>query len=238
MRTVVWFINFWVYLLRIFPDMLKANELSKTGQKIKLDALLDRVVRNWSQSMLNVAGVKVVVSGLENIPSVPAVFISNHQGNFDIPILLANLDKPKGFVAKIELKKMPFISTWMRHLNCIFIDRKDARQSLTALSNSSEILEGGHSIIIFPEGTRSKGESLGEFKSGAFKMAFKTGAPLVPVSIDGSYKIMEQHGIWIRPGTVKLRILPPIQTEGMPKEKARAIGEEIKSMILKSRDEI
>lgn len=238
MRTVIWFLNFWIYLLRIFPDMLKANKLSETGQMIKLDALLEKVVRNWSQSMLYVAGVKVVVSGLENIPEVPAVFISNHQGNFDIPILLASLDKPKGFVAKIELKKMPFISTWMRHLNCIFIDRGDARQSLTALSNSSEILEGGHSIIIFPEGTRSKGEALGEFKSGAFKMAFKTGAPLVPVSIDGSYKIMEDHGIWIKPGTVRLRILPPIETEGMPKEKARAIGEEIKSLILKSREEL
>ncbi len=237
MRTLIWFLNFWIYLLRIFPDMLKANELADTGQRIKLDALLDRVVKNWAWSMLNVAGVKVEVSGLENIPTVPAVFISNHQGNFDIPILLACMGKPKGFVAKIEILKMPFIRTWMRHINCIFIDRKDARQSLTALSNSSEILEGGHSIIIFPEGTRSKSEALGEFKSGAFKMAFKTGAPLVPVSIDGSYKIMEQHGIWIRPGVVRLRILPPIETLGMPKDKARAIGEEIKDMILKSREE-
>jgi 1-acyl-sn-glycerol-3-phosphate acyltransferase len=217
--------------------MLRANELSDTGQMIKLDALLSRVVRKRARSMLNVAGVKVIVTGLEHIPSVPAVFISNHQGNFDIPILLACLDSPKGFVAKIELKKMPFISTWMRHLNCIFIDRKDARQSLTALSNSSEILDGGHSIIIFPEGTRSKGPSLGEFKSGAFKMAFKTGAPLVPVSIDGSYRIMEEHGIWIRPATVRLRILPPIETEGMPKDQARMVGEEIKARILNSRSE-
>lgn len=238
MRTIVWFLNFWIYLIRIFPDMLRANELSETGQKLKLDALLDRVVHKWSLSMLRVAGVKVQVSGLENIPSVPAVFISNHQGNFDIPILLAFLGKPKGFVAKIEIKKMPLIRTWMKYINCIFIDRRDVRQTLTALSNASEILEAGHSIIIFPEGTRSKGEALGEFKSGAFKMAFKTGAPLVPVSIDGSYKIMEQHGIWIRPGTVRLRILPPIETEDMPKDKARAIGEEIKEMILKSRETI
>jgi 1-acyl-sn-glycerol-3-phosphate acyltransferase len=236
MRTVLWFIYFWVYLIWILPDMLRANQFEKTGQKAKLEAIVNKNVRNWSRNLLAVAGVKVEVSGLENIPAVPAVFVSNHQGNFDIPILLGSLDQPKSFVAKIELLKMPFIRTWMKHLKCIFIDRKDARQSLAALSNSASVLEDGHSIFIFPEGTRSKGETLGEFKSGALKMAFKTGAPLVPVSIDGSYKIMESQGIWIKPDTVRVTVLPAIETKDMTKEQSRTIGEEIRTLILESRN--
>jgi 1-acyl-sn-glycerol-3-phosphate acyltransferase len=231
MRTILWFIFFWLYLIKLLPDQAKADALFKAGRTEELDALVDRIVRKWSRAMLWAGGVRVTVSGADNIPSGPAVIVSNHQGNFDIPILLASLDKPKGFVAKVEIQKMPMIRTWMKYLNCIFIDRSDARQSITALSGASGLLASGHSLIIFPEGTRSKSSQVGEFKAGALKMALKAGVPVVPVVIDGSWKIMERQGKWIRPGNVDLRILPPVETKNLSKEEARNLSDDIRQLI-------
>lgn len=235
MRTILWFIYFWIHLLFISFDLHKGNKLLKAGKEKELYALLDRITKRWAVNLLFLAGVTLDVRGAENIPDSPVVFVGNHQGNFDIPLSFIALKRPVGFIAKVEILKMPMIRTWMKLLKCIFIDRNDVRQSLNALSDSSEILHAGRSLLIFPEGTRSKGEEIGEFKAGAFKMAFGAEVPIVPFSIDGSYKIMERQGIWIKPGTIKVTILPPIETKGMPRDRQRALGDEIKEMILNTR---
>lgn len=231
MRTIWWFIYFWVYLVGLIPKMLKNKKIKEAGKEEELLANVNQVVYRWASRLLRVAGVVVEVKGLENIPQDAALFVSNHQGNFDIPILLAELGSPKSIVAKVQLEKMPLISTWMRYFDCVFIDRDNARQSIKVLGQAEENLEKGKSVIIFPEGTRSKGGPMGEFKSGAFKMAFKTNVPIVPVVIDGSYKIMEANGNWIKPQNVKLTVLPPVDTVGMTKEQSKTIGEEIKALI-------
>jgi 1-acyl-sn-glycerol-3-phosphate acyltransferase len=235
MRTILWFIYFWLHLIYISGSMVKANALSKAGESKELYTLLSKITNHWSSNLLWIAGVQLEVTGFENIPDEPVVFVSNHQGNFDIPIMFAALRKPIGFVAKIEILKMPLIRTWMKHLRCIFIDRHDVRQSLNALSNSAEILKDGRSLMIFPEGTRSKGDEMHEFKSGAFKVALSSSSPIVPVCIDGSYKIMENQGIWIKPGVVKVHILPAIQTKDMSRERIKGLGEEIKELLIQSR---
>lgn len=236
-RTILWFIYFWALLLQLIPRMIRGQRYVDRGQLEQLSALVGQVVPTWARRLLWAAGVTVELKGKEHMPPDPALYVANHQGNFDIPLLLANLGEPKGIVAKLSLAKFPLVSTWMRYFGCVFIDRGDARQSLRVLGDAQRQLEEGKSIIIFPEGTRSKGEAMGEFKAAAFKIAFQSGVPIVPVSIDGTYRIMEQNGNRIRPGKVKLTILPPIPTEGLSKEDQKFMGERVKALIQETRTE-
>lgn len=220
MRTIIWFIYFWLYLLFLWPWQLYARRLEKQGDFAARDTVVIRMVQNWARGLLTVAGVRVTVKGLEQIPDCPVVFVSNHQGNFDIPIMLAWLNRPHPMLAKSQLLKVPFIRSWMSLLECVFIDRKNTRQSVLALSQSAKLVKRGYSIVIFPEGTRSQCDTMGEFKYGAFRVATKAGAPIVPLRIDGSWRVMEGNHNFIRPAHVTLTVLPPVETAGLSKEEA------------------
>ncbi|NLI91592.1 MAG: 1-acyl-sn-glycerol-3-phosphate acyltransferase [Peptococcaceae bacterium] len=234
-RTIVWFIYFWLYLVLILPDLWKVNKMEKLGQKEKHDSVVFQIVRKWARSLLSLAGVTVDVRGSEHIPDHEAVvFISNHQGNFDIPILLGFIDKPKAFIAKVEILKMPLIRTWMTHMKCVFMDRSDIRQSLRTISQAADYVKQGYSMVIFPEGTRSKGNSIGEFKPGSFKLALKAGAPIIPVTIRGSYRIMEQQGFIIKPGKVEVIISEPISTKRLSKEEEALLPDRVRGIIEKN----
>lgn len=237
MRTIIWFIYFWGYLLFALPKMKKAQRLAAAGDLESRDALVEDMIRRWARSLLRLAGVKVELEGLENIPEGPAVFVPNHQSYFDIPVLLAWLDRPYPLVSKQEVKRIPLIRTWMELLDCVFIDRSNARQSVTALGQAAErMVRRRRPLIIFPEGTRSRGGELGEFKSGGFRVALKTGVPVVPVLIDGTYRVMEANHMWIHPAAVRVRVLPPIPTKDMSREEGKAIGERVRGLLLESRD--
>lgn len=235
MRTIIWFLYFWLSLILLVPSMLRAQFLTSRQKWEKRDRMVNSRVRWWMGSLLRLAGVEVTVSGLENIPNCPAVFVSNHQGNFDIPILLCNLDRVHGIVAKIELQKIPFIRIWMRYFNCVFIDRNNPRRSMAALNQAIRNIQEGGSMIIFPEGTRSRNDEVGEFKAGGFKIAQKTGAPIVPVCIGGSYKAMEANHMWIKPAAVRLHILPPIETSGLSREEFKVIGDKVRRLIIEEK---
>lgn len=231
-RTILWFIYFGLHLIAIEPSLLRVNRLAKLGKIIERDHLTDQTAKKWARSLVKVAGVTVVTTGEENIPPEGSVlFVSNHQGNFDIPILLGYIEKPKAFIAKIELLKFPLIRTWMIHLKCVFMDRSDIRQSLKVINQAADHLKEGYSMVIFPEGTRSKNESLGEFKPGSLKLALKAGVPIVPVAIQGSYKIMEQNGFLIKPAHVEITIFAPIPTAGLSKEQAAELPERVRKII-------
>src|SRR5699024_1808110 len=96
------------------------------------------------------------------------------------------LGVPHGFIAKVELTKFPIVSQWMKEMKCIFMDRSDRRQSLQSIKEGINILKNGHSMVIFPEGTRSKSDAMGEFKAGSMTLATKSGVPIVPITISGS----------------------------------------------------
>lgn len=232
MRTIIWFIYFWGYLIAVLPKLYRAKKLTQAGKTQERDALVAHLVQNWSRRLLRLAGAKVTVQGLENIPEGAAVFVSNHQGLFDIPTLLGYLDKPHGLIAKKEAEKIPMISTWMRYLGCIFLDRENARSAMSSLREGTELLKQGYSITIFPEGTRSRGDEMGEFKNGAFKMAEKAKVPLIPVRISGTYRLMEANHMWIKPAEVTLTVLPPIPTDALSREELKALGATIRAEIV------
>lgn len=230
-RTIIWFIYFWIYLLMMTPSLKKVDRLEQEGKIEEHDALASEHVTKWARSLLRLAGAKVTIKGEEHLPEGAAVYMANHQGNFDVPIVLGYLEKPKAMMSKIEVKKLPLIRSWMRHIHCIFVDRKNVRQSMNSLNDAADLVKKGYSVCIFPEGTRSKGGPIGEFKSGGFRIATKTGAPIVPVRIEGSFKLMEANGNWIKPAEVTVTILPPVEVQGLSKEEMAELPERVRSII-------
>ena len=195
------------------------RKLNRQGKVAERDACAHAIARNWAQTGLAMNGSLIHVNGIENVPKTGGVlFVANHQSNFDIPIFIGHIPRDKGFIAKFELLKVSSFSRWMKYIGCIFIDRHDPRQSLTAINNAAELLKTGHSIVIFPEGTRSADGTVGPFKAGGLKLAMKARVPIVPVTISGSKNIMPKGSSLIKSACVNVIISPPLiwdELEGM-----------------------
>ena len=212
--------------------MLPSYKRKKTKMnKHEYESMINRVATKWAKTQLKRTGARIKVNGLENIPDCPVVFVSNHQSNVDIAVFLAEIEKNKGFVAKVEMLKVPSMRDWMKELNCVFMDRDDMKQSARTILEAIEIVKNGYSMVIFPEGTRSKGVRLGEFKAGSLKLATKSRAPIVPVTINGSYKLMEANKNKIVPADISLTIHPAIETAGLTKEEELLLTEKVKEII-------
>jgi 1-acyl-sn-glycerol-3-phosphate acyltransferase len=231
LRTIIWFIWFWVSLILSLPALLWANILDRQGKNDKRIKVVHKVTSLWTKLLINLSGSKVTVTGKENLPEGSVLYVSNHQSNFDIPLLMTFIDKPKGFIAKIELTKMPFVASWMRQMKCIFMDRNDIRKSMVAINQGADYLREGYSMVIFPEGTRSGKKEMGEFKAGSFKLAVKSGVSIVPVAIDGSYNIMGKKSLIIKPAKVNINILEPIHTDGLSKEEIKLLPGKVEKII-------
>lgn len=232
MRTVYWYTSFILTLLGTLPKLSKVKRLEKQGLIKEREIYIHKAAQKWMLDNLRRAGAEVEVNGIENLPTdTNVVFISNHQGNFDIPLLMGYIDVPKGFISKIEAKKIPIVNQWMEHIHCVFMDRSTLKGSAGAIIEGIKVLKSGHSLVIFPEGTRSKGDHIGEFKSASFKLATKPGIPIVPITIDGSYKLMEHNHNKITPAHVKLTIHPMVTTKGLNKEELEALPSQVATTI-------
>lgn len=232
MRTLFWFTSFAFTLIGTLPKLSKAKRLEKAGKLEERDRYIHQAAQKWMLDNIRRSGSTIEVHGLENVPKdETVVFISNHQGNFDIPILMGYIDKPKGFISKIEAKKIPIVSAWMELIHCVFMDRSTLKGSAGAIIEGIKLLKQGHSLVIFPEGTRSKGDQMGTFKSASFKLATKAKVAIVPVTINGSYKIMEQNNNKIKPAQVILTIHKPIETKDLSKEELETLPNQVETII-------
>lgn len=235
LRTIAMFIYLFGYMIVHYGVLRRAERALTAGDTATVERLVNQHIPRWSRGILKVTGVSLMVEGLDNIPKDrPCVFVGNHRSYYDIPLLLAGLDKPHGILAKEELEKIPLLNRWMKLLGCVFVQRDDVRASVRALNDATAIVESGKSFVIFPEGTRYKGEEggAGEFKNGAFRIAVKTGAPVVPVAISGARGLFEAHGNRATPGSIHIRILPPIRTVGMSKAEQKQLPEAVRQTIL------
>lgn len=220
-----------VNLLKTKKYLKIAQRYDREGKIAERDELIKSTTKWWVESLVNIMGCTVEVVGTENVPQDTAVvFIGNHQGYMDIPLLMGYINTPTAFIAKIELSKIPIISPWMRLMQCTFMDRKSRQQSIQAMSDAVENLKRGYSQVIFPEGTRSKGGSIKEFKGGSFKLAYRAGVPIVPITIDGTWRVFEEHGR-LRGAHIKLTIHPPIPTAGITKEEQQTLPAKIQEIV-------
>lgn len=231
MKTFLIWSYFILYLIMTMFKRIKLEFLKKYKSQKEEEKYVDKVARNWANSVVNTIGIKVEVLGVENMPIENCLFVSNHQSNLDIPVLLSTLDKPLGFIAKKEMTKLPIASYWMRQMKCIFMDRENIRESIKSINQGSEYLKEGYSLVIFPEGTRSKCGRIGEFKKGSTKLGIKANVPIVPVTINGTYKCLEGNNNKFYGDDVKIVIHKPIYVQDLNKEKQVNLAENIKNII-------
>jgi 1-acyl-sn-glycerol-3-phosphate acyltransferase len=192
-----------------------------------------RVARAYGHLVIWASGMRVRVEGLENIPRQGGCVIApNHLSFTDTPLLMAHIPLQFRFLAKKGLFRVPFIGGHLRRAGHIAIPREDARGSLKAMSESARIVrERGVSVLVFPEGGRSRGE-LQEFKEGAAYIALKAGVPLVPVAIRGTREVLPMGSLVVRPGKVVLRIGTPIPTTGLTLQDRSRLTAELRAKIL------
>ncbi len=231
MRSALLYIYFVFYMIGVFFKKIKLNYIRRIKGEKAAEIYLCETAKKWAKHILKITGVTVEVEGLENIPQEACCFVSNHQGNFDFIAMFATIPKNMGFIAKKEIKKLKIISVWMKELKCVFIDRENIRESLKAINEGAENLKKGHSMVIFPEGTRSKGKQMGQFKKGSLKMALKANVPIVPITVDGSYKIFEEHNGRLRKGNIKLVFSKPIYVDKLSKDEQKKLTEIVQNEI-------
>jgi len=168
----------------------------------------------WGRAILRVAGVRVTVEGAGKLaPGQPYIFAANHQSMFDIPALQGWLGVDFRWLAKKELFQVPLWGRAMRRAGYIPVDRAHGRAALKSLDEAAERISGGTSVIIFPEGTRSRDGKLQPFKTGGIILAIKSGVPVVPMAIIGTHKILPKGRLLAKPGTVRIRLGAPVATK-------------------------
>lgn len=166
--------------------------------------------RLWARLSLLLAGARVTLRGTEHLPAGPVIFMSNHQSNFDILSLLASLPRQIYWIAKKELFDIPVFGTSMKRGGYIPLDRSDGRRALKSMDSAAAIIRAGKSVVMFPEGTRSRDLRLLPFKRGGFMLALRAGVPVVPVTINGSGRVNPAGCAVIRSGTITITLHPPL----------------------------
>ncbi|MDR0639211.1 MAG: 1-acyl-sn-glycerol-3-phosphate acyltransferase [Spirochaetaceae bacterium] len=182
-----------------------------------------KIAQFWSHLVIKLTGCRVTAKGREHIPQKgPVCIASNHCGIFDIVLLLAYLGRPFGFVAKSELAFIPVINIWILFLGGQYINRKNIRKSVKTIGGGVKKVKHGGAMIIFPEGTRSKGRGLLPFKAGSLRLATEAGAPIVPVAIAGSYEVFEKTRL-VQRTQASITFCPVIETKNLPQEERRQV---------------
>ncbi|MDL2295785.1 1-acyl-sn-glycerol-3-phosphate acyltransferase [Lachnospiraceae bacterium OttesenSCG-928-E19] len=193
-----------------------------------------RLVQGAFKLMLFITGVELTVIGEENVPKDEAVlYIGNHRSFFDILITYSRCPRLTGYVAKKEMKKIPLLSTWMNRLYCLYMDRTSPKEGLKTILKAIEHVKNGISICIFPEGTRNKGDELSmlDFKDGALKIAEKSGCAIIPMSLNNTAEIFENHFPRIKKTQVILEYGTPIYPKELDKETKKHLGNHCQALI-------
>ena len=191
------------------------------------------MARFWANSILWVSGVRVTVTGTGNLdPGRSYIYMPNHQSNADIPLLLGRLPVQFRWLAKAELFKIPVFGRAMRGVGYISIDRSNRKSAFESLERAAETIRNGTSVLIFPEGTRSRDGGILPFKKGGFVLAVDSGVPIVPVIIKGTRGIIPKGHFMIRPAPVSMEILEPVETAGYTRKTKDELLERIRAILV------
>ncbi|WP_026886518.1 lysophospholipid acyltransferase family protein [Clostridium beijerinckii] len=205
--------------------------------KTKGDEFAEEYVRKtaylWSKFTLKIIGIELDVTGTENIPEEQCVFVGNHSSILDIIILLYTVNKKMGFIAKRELLKTPILGYWLKKSKCVPLDRSNTRAAIASINEAIENIKNGSSMVIFPEGTRNKEGKVGQFKKGSLKLATKSQALIMPVSIDRASRAFEDTRKF-KPTKIKVVFGKAIDTKNLSKEEEYNLAENIRNIIIEN----
>ena len=222
-------------MLTFVPVGIAAFALSFLGLKKPMSWLIYKIAQFWARGTMHITGCSITVEGRENIPKKGGVcFVSNNVAITDIILSLAYIGRPFGFIAKKELLYLPFFNMWIYILGGLFIDRLNIRKAIKTINHGIKKIQDGGCMLIFPEGTRSKGRGLLPFRSGAVKLATNSLAPIVPMAIEGTYNVLEID--WrVHAVPVRLKFFPPINTAEMsPEDRRHKLADQVRAIIEES----
>jgi 1-acyl-sn-glycerol-3-phosphate acyltransferase len=184
------------------------------GVILKRPGIISLAARRGVRLWLKVSGMKVVVRGKEHLDSDRAyLFVSNHRSYLDTVTLFSYTGRKMGMIAKKELFKVPILGQGMGHINILAIDRSKLERAIKTLRHASELLKSGVSLGVFAEGTRALPGQMLPFKKGPFKMAMEVSAPIVPVAIKNTDRLMGKGTGVAIPGVIEMVLLPVVETD-------------------------
>ena len=221
-----------LFLVCSIPLMIIEYIIGKFNMDVKNRSSL--AIVNWAfRCCLFLAGTKITVLGEENVPKdTPVLYIGNHRSYFDIVMTYVRVPRPTGYIAKVEMLRYPLLRTWMKNLHCLFLDRKDIKQGMKTIVEGIEKIKSGISICIFPEGTRNKtSDTFLPFHEGSFKIAEKSGCPIIPMSINNAADIFEDHIPKIKKTHVVIEYGKPVYMSEMTREEKKGIGTKVQAII-------
>ena len=232
-RNIPGFVKLLGYMAYFKPYGKRIDEARAAGDDaLERQCILD-ATSECGRKFMEDFDCSVKVEGLENLPEEgPVVLVGNHQGYADIVMCFAAFKKFQfAFVAKEELSKIPFYGSWMPRIRSVFIKRNDPKASLQTIKDGVALLQRGFSLVIFPEGTRARCSTPGPFMKGSLKLATRAKVPIVPFSIDGTYKRFEETGVFT-PTEVGIIVHEPIPTDGLSREEEKTLNERIEKIVV------
>ena len=213
-RTIGFYLYFFIRGFASFVERWIANGVKReTVEETDWEKM--KTPRTWASTLVAIVGGRVTVNGVENLPKGAVVYVP----------------KPFGFISKIEVLKIPIVGGWMRVMNCVFMDRSSRAKSTLAIGEGVEVLKAGHSLVIFPEGTRSKGGPVQTFKAGSVRLAIDAEVPIVPIAIDGTADMLEKNKFFMTPADVTITILPPIPVEKIKTMESKELAGYVQALI-------
>ncbi len=232
LRTLFFFVVFWLHQLLILPIRLWLDfQVRRRGAAWGQERAV-WVGRTWGHLLAWLGGARVELINHSNAdPKETLLVVSNHQGEFDIPLLLAVTGRRLGFVAKKELAAIPMVSPWMRLMGCIFLDREDKRKQVAQVRETIDNLKAGQSMVIFPEGTRSGSDEVGPFAKGSLNIARKAGVRIQPVTLSGSWRLKPKGSLGLPGGRVRIVLHPVVDPALLAAEDLENLHLDIRNQI-------
>lgn len=232
MRTIIIVIFLALYVILTLPILLAIVIVGLFNKKSQYK-MTKVLVTHLTKGIMFLTGSKITITGLEHIPDETVLFVGNHRSIFDIVLLMYVIKRPFGFIGKEEVTKIPYINLVLSLLGGLFLDRQDSRKALKTILEGIELLKTGHSMLIFPEGTRNKvSEEPLPFKQGSLKLAEKAKVPVVPFSIKGTDNIFENNKhLNVKASNVYLNFGKPVILSELPSEEKKKSAVYIRSII-------
>ena len=192
--------------------------------------LAHKCARTWSWLILKTTRVTVDISGLDQLPRDESyLFLANHQSIYDIPVLFWHLPFQVRILAKASLGRFPFLGWHLRRSGHVLVDRSNPGNS--TMLQIKELMRQHVSLLVFPEGTRSADGRVARFRGGIVMLAIEAGLPIVPVSVEGTRHVMLKGRLMTCPGHVRVRVLPPVSTNGYEASQARELAGVIERQV-------
>jgi 1-acyl-sn-glycerol-3-phosphate acyltransferase len=220
-RSAIALVTFVVETIVLAAIAVLSGLLDRSGETVF------RIARFWARLVLGVPGVRVkVVERVPLDPTRPYVFMCNHASMIDIWASFVAVPVSFRFIAKKQLARIPLFGWAMWAGRFIFIDRQNAVAARRSIEEAARRIKSGQSVLIYPEGTRTRDGRLMPFKKGGFHLAIDSGVDIVPMAIEGSRALMPRGAMLIRAGEVRLQLGEPIPTKGLgPNDRERLVKE-------------